>query len=135
MMEGTFGERNVPREKWLYDDRGMKKWMGWILADHSEYMAKEAKLEQFAEPKPQMINEEISKVLDHAWKQNHQITIQLNDLYDNHFQNDVVGWIGGFQNRQIFLADESGEYKHIEVEDIRNVEELTASKWWNGSKR
>lgn len=24
-------ENNVPREKWLYPDRGMKKWLGWIL--------------------------------------------------------------------------------------------------------
>ncbi|WP_288530584.1 hypothetical protein [uncultured Lactiplantibacillus sp.] len=31
-------ERVVPCEKWLYDDRGMMKWMGWILAGHSAYL-------------------------------------------------------------------------------------------------
>ncbi|POD88767.1 hypothetical protein S101258_00481 [Lactiplantibacillus plantarum subsp. plantarum] len=34
-------ERVVPREKWLYDDRGMMKWMGWILAGHSAYLETE----------------------------------------------------------------------------------------------
>ena len=33
-------ENNVPQEKWLYPDRCMKKWLGWILSDHSAYMEK-----------------------------------------------------------------------------------------------
>ena len=45
-------ENNVPREKWLYPDRCMKKWLGWILSDHSAYMEKASISERPVEPKP-----------------------------------------------------------------------------------
>ena len=46
-------ENNVPREKWLYPDRCMKKWLGWILSDHSAYMEKASISERPVEPKPE----------------------------------------------------------------------------------
>ena len=46
-------ENNVPREKWLYPDRCMKKWLGWILSDHSAYMEEASISERPVEPKPE----------------------------------------------------------------------------------
>lgn len=31
-------ERSVSEVLCLYPDRGMQKWLGWILSDHSAYM-------------------------------------------------------------------------------------------------
>ncbi len=30
--------RNVPRDQWLYNDRGMMKWLGYFLSDHTQDM-------------------------------------------------------------------------------------------------
>ena len=61
-------ENNVPREKWLYPDRCMKKWLGWILSDHSAYMEKASISERPVEPKPEQSQETISDILEDAWQ-------------------------------------------------------------------
>ncbi len=30
--------RNVQRDQWLYNDRGMMKWLGYFLSDHTQDM-------------------------------------------------------------------------------------------------
>lgn len=130
MRETHSAPYDVPRDQWLYNDRCMAKWQGWILSDHSADMEFHEKNDQFVPVKPQMSDQDISRILNHAWEQNHQVSIQINDLYDNNFQRDIIGWIGGFDEGQITVINAVGKYQRVDVADIRSVSEELPKKWW-----
>ena len=76
-------ENNVPQEKWLYPDRCMKKWLGWILSDHSAYMEKASISERPVEPKPEQSQETISDILEDAWQNAKIVAVQIGTPYDD----------------------------------------------------
>ncbi|WP_125608395.1 DNA-directed RNA polymerase subunit beta [Lapidilactobacillus bayanensis] len=123
-------ERNVPRERWLYPDRGMAKWLGWILSDHSAYMEQEAIAEQPIVAKVEMTTAEIDTVLKTAWLHTQPISVQLNIEFNHHYQADVQGIMVGFADGQIYLQDQADREEKIQVDLIRHVELMTLQKWW-----
>lgn len=124
-------ERNVPRELWLYPDRGMKKWLGWILSDHSVYMESQAIDEIPTPEKPEQKASVIDQVLQTAWEQGQVVAIQLNALYDGQYRRDLEGPILGYADGQIYLQRKDGLVLPVQVEDIRHIDVLDATKWWH----
>lgn len=123
-------ERNVPRERWLYPDRGMAKWLGWILSDHSAYMEQEAIKERPILAKKEMTAEEVEAVLQQAWLHTRPISVQLNIEFNQHYQADIRGMMVGFADGQIYLQDQEGVENSVQVDLIRHVELLEVQKWW-----
>lgn len=124
-------ERNVPRELWLYPDRGMKKWLGWILSDHSAYMESQAIDEKPTPEKPEQKASVIDQTLQTAWEQGQVVAIQLNALYDGQYRRDLEGAILGYADSQIYLQRKDGLVLPVQVEDIRHIDVLDATKWWH----
>lgn len=124
-------ERNVPRELWLYPDRGMKKWLGWILSDHSAYMESQAIDERSTLEKPEQKTNVIDQVLQASWEQGQVVAIQLNTLYDGQYRRDLEGPILGYADGQIYLQRKDGLVLPVQVEDIRHIDILDATEWWH----
>lgn len=124
-------ERIVPREKWLYDDRGMIKWMGWILSDHSAYMEGASQQAQPREVKPEMAAAEISANLQTAWKSGQTVLIQSDTLENNCFTAEYQGTVAGYQGDQIYLQLANDSVKFFHLDEIRYVELQAAEKWWS----
>lgn len=124
-------ERNVPRELWLYPDRGMKKWLGWILSDHSAYMESQAIDEKPTPEKTEQKASVIDQILQTAWEQGQVVAIQLNALYDGQYRRDLEGPILGYADGQIYLQRKDGLVLPVQVEDIRHIDVLDATKWWH----
>ncbi|MFD1400254.1 DNA-directed RNA polymerase subunit beta [Lacticaseibacillus suilingensis] len=124
-------ERNVPQELWLYPDRGMKKWLGWILSDHSAYMESQAIDEKPTPEKPEQKASVIDQILQTAWEQGQVVAIQLNALYDGQYRRDLEGPILGYADGQIYLQRKDGLVLPVQVEDIRHIDVLNATKWWH----
>lgn len=110
-------ERIAPREKWLYNDRGMMKWMAWLLSDHSAFMDAEKKQEQAVT----MATEKFSIILKGAWERVKLVSIQLNMLEDDQFVTDIHGVILGYGEGSVTLQLDNGHTRTILVEEIRHV--------------
>ncbi|BDZ31587.1 DNA-directed RNA polymerase subunit beta [Lactiplantibacillus sp. WILCCON 0030] len=124
-------ERIVPREKWLYDDRGMLKWMGWILSDHSAYMESVGKQTRPREVKPEMPVTQISANLQKAWKTGQAVIVQSDTLENNCFTAEYHGQVAGYQGDQIYLQLANDSVKFFHLDELRYVEIPTAEKWWS----
>lgn len=127
---GEFMENIVPREKWLYNDRGMMNWMGWILADHSAYLESEQKHQQINPVKPEMTIAEINRLLQSNWQQRMAITIQLNVIRQDWYAPAVTGTVVGFNDECTYLQLTDGALKAVKVQTIRNVSLADRTKWW-----
>lgn len=123
-------ENNVPRERWLYPDRGMKKWLGWILSDHATFMEDATVSETPVDPKPQQSPETISDVLEDAWQNAKIVAIQMGTIYNDGLLPDVEGAVIGYWDDQVYLQQKTGDVKALSTTDIRNVQLLNPDKWW-----
>ncbi|WP_367368468.1 DNA-directed RNA polymerase subunit beta [Schleiferilactobacillus harbinensis] len=70
-------ERNVAPANWLYHDRGMVKWMGFFLADHTAYNEKQGVAEQPVEGEDEQSLEETGALLLNAWQAQSSVSLQL----------------------------------------------------------
>lgn len=123
-------ENNVPREKWLYPDRCMKKWLGWILSDHSAYMEEASISERPVEPKPEQSQETISDILEDAWQNAKIVAVQVGTPYDERLLPDIEGAVIGHWDDQVYLQLKNGDTQSIDAADIRNVALLNPDRWW-----
>lgn len=124
-------ERNVPEAEWLYPDRGMKKWMGWLLSDHSAYLANQARLEQAIPAKPEMAQADIDRLLQAAWEHGRVVSLQLFAQFDNTYLPDATGAIVGYTAGIIYLQRRDGVIQAVDFNDIRHAEPINQEKWWN----
>lgn len=88
-------ENNIPREKWLYPDRCMKKWLSWIPSDHSAYMKKASISERSVEPKPEQSQETISDILKDTWQNAKIAAVQVGTPYYDQLLPDIEGAVIG----------------------------------------
>ncbi len=64
-----------------YQDRGMKKWAGFFLSEHTAEQEKIQKgLAHINSPKPQMSEQEIGEVLQVARLKNKSVAIQIETI-------------------------------------------------------
>lgn len=102
-----------------YQDRGMKKWQGFMLSDFTSKVGKiDKERAQVYEKKKTMSLESISEILMIAYANRRLVSVQLKQVdIDDKFLPDVVGTVDGYQVDHVVIA---GEW--IELEDINNVE-------------
>lgn len=102
-----------------YQDRGMKKWQGFMLSDFTSKVGKiDKERAQVYEKKKPMSLESISEILMIAYANHRSVSVQLKQVdNDDKFLPDIVGTVDGYQVDHVVI---SGEW--IELEDINNVE-------------
>lgn len=101
-----------------YQDRGMKKWAGFFLSEHTAEQEKIQKgLAHTNSPKPQMSDQEIGEVLQMARIKNKSVAIDN----EGNYYDDIVGSLKG--------ADSLGIYVGNEKVQIRNIEIFNQTKW------
>lgn len=123
-------EHTVPRDKWLYNDRGMIKWMGWLLSDHSAYMEQAQHQAQPRPSQPVMALSKINENLQYAWEQSQAVLVQAANLENNQLVAALKGWLVGYDAGQIYLQTETGQVHALVINQLRYVQPLPAEKWW-----
>lgn len=123
-------ERLFMEAKQVYQDRGMMKWIGFYLSDHTAVLDQESKERNHINiEKEQMTLEEIGEVLQQAYLKNKRIAIQLETLNDEgNYLDDLVGKIFGQKEEQIYLNEEKRGMLHLTIEQIHHVEILGSKK-------
>lgn len=123
-------ERNVPRELWLYPDRGMKKWQGWILSDHAAQLEHDFDVQPDAVPLPKQDFATINRLLVHAFQNNLVILIQQDIITRGRFAPSIVGVCVGLDAGQLFLQDQDRQVHAYPVAELRHVDLVNPIKWW-----
>lgn len=99
-----------------YRDRGIKKWRGFFLSDHTSALKKWQAESSYVEKKlPLMTRDEILHNIVSAKNHYYSVTIQLDEINNEHeFKKNLTGFIKGNSENYIFLEDNK-----IAIEDIR----------------
>ncbi|KAF0337746.1 hypothetical protein [Pediococcus acidilactici] len=90
-----------------YIDRGMVKWQGFYLSDHTsalnaEHETKDKVLQR--EVSPQMTVKEITDVINKAIVKNKTVKIQTNKCDSNGiFEAPIVGKISGYVSSELYI--------------------------------
>ena len=102
-----------------YHDRGMKKWAGFFLSDHTlKINKKKAQQKIVYLPKKRMSEEEISEVLLKAFSNHYKVNIQLKARDCNgNLKKDISGFVEGYYENKLIVSG-----KNIDINDINNVE-------------
>ena len=104
-----------------YVDRGMIKWQGFYLSDHTSALNKEKRLNQKVldqNVKPEMDFNEVSKIINKAIIKKERVEITPNKRdFDGIYAQAISGFITGYQNDEICIAEET----FIKIIDIRNI--------------
>ena len=103
-----------------YQDRGMKKWQGFMLSDHIAALNKdeENNAKEYSE-KDSMSEVEISQVLLQAFANNKIVSVQLKEkTTDKKIQPDIVGLVKGYDEDKIIIGDNK-----IELSNINNIQQ------------
>lgn len=116
--------------KRVYHDRGMMKWIGFYLSDHTAVLNKEAnQRKQLYLDKGQMSMEAIGECLQVAYLQNKRVAIQLEALdSEGQFFPDLIGKISGQKEQHIYLNEEARGILRVELEQIHHIELLGPKK-------
>ena len=102
-----------------YQDRGMKKWQGFMLSDHIAALNKdkENNAKVYSE-KNSMSEVEISQVLLQAFANNKIVSVQLKEkTLDKKIQPDIIGIVKGYEENQIVIGNSK-----IELDNINNIQ-------------
>ena len=102
-----------------YQDRGMKKWQGFMLSDHIAAMNrdKEEQAKIYTE-KDTMFEEDISQVLLQAFANNKVVSVQLKEkTLDQKIQPDIIGLVKGYKGDKIVIGD-----TQVELSNINNIQ-------------
>lgn len=119
-----------------YRDRGIVKWLGMMLSDHSEALKKEEAYDQMLDvaAKEEMTEIEISEVLYKAFINNSPVLIQANFLRNGNYYKDLECKLAGYNNGRIFLKLKDGRNTSCAIEEIRNVEHMNPIHWHDKRK-
>ena len=102
-----------------YQDRGMKKWQGFMLSDHIAALNKdkEEKAKVYTE-KGAMSEIEISQILLQAFANHKTVSIQLKEkTLNKKIQPDIVGIVKGYEGNKIIINDID-----VELSNINNIQ-------------
>lgn len=109
-----------------YRDRGIKKWAGFYLSEHTATQEKLTDERKKMNPqKNQMESKEIESVLNESILKNKPVAIQIESVDQNgNYKDDVVGLVVG--------GDELGIYVNntkVDFDEIRNIQFISLKKW------
>ena len=109
-----------------YNDRGMKKWQGFFLSEHTTSVHNEQnRANKIVPQKRKMTQGEIGQIFEFAFNNNRQVVVQLEikDTEGKYF-DDTVGFIRGYDELGFMIGDTKVHY-----DEIRNVELFDFKKW------
>ncbi|WP_125545059.1 hypothetical protein [Levilactobacillus lindianensis] len=104
-----------------YHDRGMLKWGGFYLSDHTSALAKMHAAERVEALRPQQAQDEVSRRLASAWRHKRPVHLQLNVWDANQVAATIDGQVAGVDEDQIVIRLASGRYRFLQLADIRCV--------------
>ena len=109
-----------------YDDRGMVKWAGFYLSEHTDTLNDQMTREKNCpQQKMQMDIDEIGTILSEAQRRTKEIAIQIEERDSNgYYKPDTVGVIKGFDELGIFVGNTK-----IGYDEIRHVAFSNDLKW------
>ena len=109
-----------------YQDRGMVKWAGFYLSEHTDTLNDQMTREKNCpQQKMQMDIDEIGTILSEAQRRNKEIAIQIEERDSNgYYKPDTVGLIKGFDELGIFVGNTK-----IGYDEIRHVAFSNDLKW------
>ncbi len=109
-----------------YRDRGVKKWQGFFLSEHTVAQVAAQKRNNKINPKKEkQSTEEIDAILSEAMLKSKPIAIQLEAVDENNkYYDDIVGHIVGHDELGFYIAEVKVNY-----DEIRNVTLLSSKKW------
>lgn len=114
-----------------YNDRGMMKWLGFYLSEHTSEMEKDDRHRKtVVQRKPAMTESEIAVILETAFLSGNPVSIQqacLNN--EGQAEPDLVGEIIGFEDNELFISDIHGEIQLLALTEINHVTLLAQAKW------
>lgn len=101
-----------------YQDRGMKKWQGLMLSDHTAAINRDKQQRAaFYSKKSTMSEEQASELLMTAYANHRQVAVQLKELdVEGHIQPDIVGLVEGYHIDEIMISG-----KWVDLDNINNV--------------
>ncbi|MDT2643398.1 hypothetical protein P7D52_11440 [Enterococcus dongliensis] len=114
-----------------YEDRGMAKWMGFYLSEHTaEIQAEKKERATLWFRKPKMSEESIAEILEKSYSTRVYVEIQLNELNPEGFAYaDIVGIVEGFKDTCIFVSHPTTGLQFIRDNSINHIRVLHSTKW------
>lgn len=110
-----------------YQDRGMKKWAGFYLSEHSAIQeTEELDRNQQIHQKPQMSEEEINQVLLDATTYQKLVRIQVAEIINGQYLPDIVGFYRGSAEEGFYIDDSL-----LRIEEIHHISVEEPIKWSN----
>lgn len=107
-----------------YQDRGMVKWAGFYLSEHSAQMER-AEAFDYPEQHPRMSQTDIEACLEKALTKDLQIRLQKEEVdLEGHYRPDLVGKITGYDEEGLYIARQQVRY-----DEIRFVQIEAFHKW------
>lgn len=104
-----------------YQDRGMLKWQGFFLSDHTSALNKE-KEEQRPIRRSKQSEDEISRHLMQAWQSKQKVTLQLEEVDDDQVPQELSGVIAGYRENEIVVQKTDSERNvMVLLDSVRNV--------------
>ena len=102
-----------------YHDRGMMKWQGFYLSDHTAALNQQnQQLNAVYVPRPQQSLATITEVLADAYQRQQPVTIQLKTVDQNNRRwPDITTLIHGYNANDIVIDAD----RFIPLQEIRNV--------------
>lgn len=109
-----------------YHDRGMMKWQGFYLSDHTAALNQQnQQLNAVYVPRPQQSLATITEVLADAYQRQQPVTIQLKMVdQNNRHLPDITTLIHGYNANDIVVDAD----RFIPLQEIRNVADKKTEK-------
>ncbi len=106
-----------------YHDRGMLKWQGFYLSDHTAALNKQrANDQRIYQRQPQQSLATITAALANAYQRHKMVSLQLNTVdMDGNQLPDIQTYVYGYHDDQIVLD----HHQLVSVNDIRHVSALS----------
>lgn len=106
-----------------YRERGIKKWQGFFLSDHTSALKRFDADNNFDEvPMKQMATNDILRVSMHALANWQFVVMQLNaTTYEHDTQKNITGLIASIDDRAIYIENNEGKTTGYLFEDIRAI--------------
>lgn len=109
-----------------YHDRGIKKWAGFYLSEHTAVQEKLTDERQKINLQKQQLDpEEIASIVNEAILKNKSVAIQIEAVDQNgYYRDDVIGLVVGGDELGIYINDTK-----VDFDEIRNVQFVNLKKW------
>lgn len=104
-----------------YQDRGMLKWQGFFLSDHTSALNKE-KEERRPIRRSKQSEDEISRHLMQAWQSKQKVILQLKEVDGDQVPRELSGVIAGYRDNEIVVQKtDSKRNVMVLLDSVRNI--------------